>query len=117
MVVLTIFTILLLISTCLFAYVAWHYGKMLLNVEDNTQIALDIIDRRYHALSHIVQDSKLLNDDEVVKRFLKEVEYTRNDVLTLSQALIESTTDFHKTIGSEIKALAPENEITNEEQL
>ncbi len=109
-VIVSILALLFFLSTGLFAFVAWRYGQMLMNVEDNTQYALDLLNRRYHQMTHLIGDSKLLSDDEVVRKFIKEVKATRNDVLVVAQTLMQSTAIFQDSIGGEIEAPALENQ-------
>lgn len=102
MVVLTsILAILFLATSILLGLVVLKYGRMLMNVEDNTQLALDLIDQRYYRLTHIIKDRELLSNDPVVRQFLEEVEETRNDILAVAQTLIHSTADFQLAIGEE----------------
>ena len=114
MVVITsILAVLFLVTTILLGLVVLKYGRMLMNVEDNTQSALDIIDKRYYALTHMIKDRELISDDPVVKQFLAQVEATRNDVMVVAQTLIQSTTEFEEAIGDETETPALE---TNQEQ-
>lgn len=101
------FLVVLICISVFLGIVCWKYAKLLINIEDNMESVLDILDKRYYALSHIVHDNELLSNDEVVKRFLKEVEYTRNDVLIAAQNIANATSEI---ISDEEEVVAPNEE-------
>jgi len=87
-----------------------RFGKMLMNVEDNTQTCLDIIDKRFHNLMHVFDDSSgraqsVIGDDPMIRSFFKEVESLRNDVLKIANLISRSTEQLSNSDEKEALAL------------
>lgn len=88
-----IFISLLLISALTVSISAnLRFGNMLMNVEDNIQECVNIIDKRYYSLMHVFDDSPgTVNDDPLVRSFLKEVHGAREDMVKIAKYISHSS--------------------------
>ena len=85
-----------------------RFGKMLMNVEDNTQMCVDIVDKRYYNLVHVFDNAEfLVSEDPLVKSFIHEVSEARNDMIKIANFISSSTEQFD--IGEEKKTHAQQN--------
>lgn len=104
------------LSTVGVGVVAWRYAKMLFNVEDNMDIAIDAMNEQYTAITTLFKGKQVLHSEPTVKRFMEEVENQKNIILFICNALTQSTTEFHLQISgkSEVPAPSEDDDETDE---
>ncbi len=107
---LSILCFILLLTTCGFGFLAYRSGNMLLNLEDNSQLAIDIIEGQNKKMFEIISAKNILNDDDTIRMFMKEFQKTRSVVTAVLSEIILSTESFEITIGEEVLALAQNKE-------
>lgn len=98
---------------------AFRFGKMLMNVEDNMEFCLDVIDNRYYNLVHMFDDTPgVIEDDPLVRGFLRETKDLRNDVLRIANLISRSTEQLNEYISVEKQtpALKEKSDAQSEEE-
>ena len=107
---LSILCFVLLLTTGGCGFLAYRSGKMLLNLEDNSQLAIDILEEQNKKMFDIVSSKNILNDDDTIKMFMNEFRRTRSVVTAVLSEIVLSTKNFEIAIGEEVLALAQNKE-------
>jgi len=82
-------TILLLISTCFFAFKAYTFAKVILNIQDAVEDSLDVLDDRYKNIAEILQKPVFFDSLEV-RQVIEEIGIARDAVLYVASKLENS---------------------------
>lgn len=106
-ILLSAFCFILTVALVASVVVNLRYGNMLINIEDNIDTCLEVLDKRYHKLMHVFDDSPgIISTDPLVKKFLDEVEGSRNDILVIANIISKPTELVEANIGDEEESVA-----------
>jgi len=76
------------------AFYLWRFSKMILKIEDEIEVALDVLDERYRSISKVLE-IPLFYDSPEIKRVVEDVKGSREAILRVANSIakIEEETD------------------------
>ena len=88
-VVLLILLVVFMITTSFFAFKAYNFAKIILNIQDAVEESLDVLDDRYKNIAEILQKPVFFDSLEV-RQVIEEISITRDAVLYVASKLENS---------------------------
>ncbi len=70
-------------------YYNWKFGKAIIGLEDAIEESLDILDKRYEAMS-IILKKPVFFDSQEVRQVIKEIAIARDSILQIANLLVGS---------------------------
>jgi len=77
------------VLTAFFAYKAYVFGKIILNIQDAIEDSLEVLDGRYQSISEILQKPVFFDSVEV-RQVIEEIGVTRDAVLYIANKIENS---------------------------
>lgn len=76
------------------SYYLWKFSNIVLRVEDQLEVALDVLDERYQSISKVLQ-IPLFYDSPEIKKVVEDVKGSRDAILNVARSIakIEEETD------------------------
>jgi hypothetical protein len=84
-----ILIVILSIALGISLYYNWKFGKAILGLEDAIEESLDILDKRYEAMSLILK-KPVFFDSQEVRQVIKEITVSRESILRIANLLVGS---------------------------
>lgn len=97
--VLILYSILITLLLIPSAFMAYRYGKTLMNIEDNLDVCLFFVNERYNKILSRVNRSHLLYIDNDVIKFVNELKRINDDVRLIFSILSKPNINFKAEIG------------------
>lgn len=89
MILLSIMTGFFFVTTCFFAFKSYVFGRIILNIQDAVDEALDILDTRYSNISEILKKPVFFDSVEV-RQVIEEIGITREAILFIASKIENS---------------------------
>ena len=81
--------VLLLVALVVSLYYNWKFGNAIIGLEDAIEDSLDILDKRYEAMSLILKKPIFFYSQEV-RQVIKEITVSRDSILRIANLLVRS---------------------------
>ncbi len=68
------------------AYYLWRFSRIILKVEDEIEVALDVLDERYRSISKVLE-IPIFYDSPEIKRVVEDVKGSREAILRVANSI------------------------------
>ena len=86
---LTLLIVILMAAVAFFAYKAYMFGRIILNVQDAIEESLEVLDGRFQSISEILQKPVFFDSIEV-RQVIEEIGVTRDAILYIANKIENS---------------------------
>jgi hypothetical protein len=83
-----VFIVVLIVLLSISLYYNYKFGTIIIKLEDSIEDCLDILDKRYAAISGILA-KPVFFDSQEVRQVIKEITTTRESILAIANVLVE----------------------------